>query len=109
MFEPASIALQPLRQRAGLNDRHSCCCRPGCRCAAPLNFSALRRLTQALLPGMQGQGWGRVINFSGSMEPRAVNAATAAKAALNLWSKGLSSQVAARGITVNTIALTRCL
>jgi len=72
--------------------------------AMALNFSAARRLTQALLPGMQAQGWGRVINFSGSMEPRAVNAATAAKAALHLWSKGLSSQVAAQGITVNTLA-----
>jgi 3-oxoacyl-[acyl-carrier protein] reductase len=50
--------------------------------ALALNFSAARRLTQALLPAMQAQGWGRVINFSGSMEPRAVNAATAAKAAL---------------------------
>ena len=39
---------------------------------------------------------GTVINFSGSMEPRAVNAATAAKAALHLWSKGLSSEVAGR-------------
>jgi len=72
--------------------------------AMALNFSASRRLTQALLPGMQVQGWGRVINFSGSMEPRAVNAATAAKAALHLWSKGLSSEVAAQGVTVNTIA-----
>ncbi|MBK0026857.1 SDR family oxidoreductase [Stenotrophomonas sp. S48] len=72
--------------------------------AMALNFSASRRLTQRLLPGMQAQGWGRVINFSGSMEPRTVNAATAAKAALHLWGKGLSSEVAAQGITVNTIA-----
>ncbi|KUO99778.1 3-oxoacyl-ACP reductase [Stenotrophomonas maltophilia] len=72
--------------------------------AIALNFSAARRLTQALLPGMQAQAWGRVINFSGSMEPRAVNAATAAKAALHLWSKGLSSEVAGQGITVNAIA-----
>ena len=72
--------------------------------ALALNFSAARRLTQALLPAMQAQGWGRVINFSGSMEPRSVNAATAAKAALHLWSKGLSSEVAGQGITVNAIA-----
>ncbi|MBY6281591.1 SDR family NAD(P)-dependent oxidoreductase [Stenotrophomonas maltophilia] len=72
--------------------------------AIALNFSAARRMTQALLPGMQAQAWGRVINFSGSMEPRAVNAATAAKAALHLWSKGLSSEVAGQGITVNAIA-----
>ncbi|ACF52768.1 SDR family oxidoreductase [Stenotrophomonas maltophilia] len=72
--------------------------------AMALNFSAARRLTQALLPAMQAQGWGRVINLSGSMEPRAVNAATAAKAALHLWSKGLSSALATQGITVNAIA-----
>ena len=33
-----------------------------------------------------------------------MNAATAAKAALHLWSKGLSSEVAGQGITVNAIA-----
>jgi 3-oxoacyl-[acyl-carrier protein] reductase len=71
--------------------------------AMALNFSSARQLTQALLRGMQARGWGRVINFGGSMEPRAVDAATAAKAALHLWSKGLSSQVAAQGITVNAI------
>ena len=68
-----------------------------------LNFTAVRRLTQALLPAMQKQGWGRIINFSGSMEPRAINAAISAKAALHLWSKGLSCQVAKDGITVNCI------
>jgi len=68
-----------------------------------LNFTAVRRLTQALLPAMQKQGWGRIINFSGSMEPRVINAAIAAKAALHLWAKGLSCQVAKDGITVNCI------
>jgi len=68
-----------------------------------LNFTAVRRLTQALLPAMQAQKWGRIINFSGSMEPRVINAAIAAKAALHLWAKGLSCQVAPDGITVNCI------
>lgn len=72
--------------------------------AIALNFSVARRLTQALLPPMREQGWGRIINFGGSMEPRTVNAATSAKAALHLWSKGLATEVAAQGITVNTIA-----
>lgn len=72
--------------------------------AMALNFSAARRLTQAVLPSMQTNGWGRVINLSGSMEPRAVNAASPAKAALHLWSKGLSCDVAGEGITVNAIA-----
>ncbi|MGW4093723.1 SDR family NAD(P)-dependent oxidoreductase [Nocardia sp. NPDC004750] len=72
--------------------------------ALELNFTAARRLTGALLPAMQAAGWGRVINISGSMEPRSLNAASAAKAALHIWSKGLSCEVADAGITVNCIA-----
>ncbi|MET7014237.1 SDR family oxidoreductase [Uliginosibacterium flavum] len=71
--------------------------------AFALNFTAARRLTQAVLPAMQARQWGRIVNISGSMEPRSLNAATAAKAALHLWAKGLSCDVAAQGITVNTI------
>lgn len=71
--------------------------------AFALNFTPARRITHALLPRMQAQGWGRVINISGSMEPRSLNAATAAKGALHLWAKGLAGDVAAQGITVNTL------
>ncbi|EBR8574876.1 3-oxoacyl-ACP reductase [Salmonella enterica subsp. enterica serovar Java] len=71
--------------------------------AFALNFTPARLLTQALLPGMLAQKWGRVINISGSMEPRSMNAATAAKGALHLWAKGLACDVAAQGITVNTL------
>ncbi len=52
---------------------------------------------------MRRRRWGRVINISGSMEPRSLNAATAAKGALHLWAKGLSCDIAADGVTVNTI------
>src|SRR6218665_2994025 len=38
------------------------------------------------------------------MEPRSLNAASAAKAALHIWAKGLACDVAADGVTVNTIA-----
>jgi len=68
-----------------------------------LNFTAVRRLTQAVLPGMRAQRWGRIISFSGSMEPRSMNAAIAAKAALHLWAKGLSCDIAKDGVTVNCI------
>lgn len=68
-----------------------------------LNFSAARWLADAVLPNMRTMGWGRIINISGSMEPRSSNAATPAKAALHLWSKGLSCDVAKHGITVNCI------
>jgi 3-oxoacyl-[acyl-carrier protein] reductase len=68
-----------------------------------LNFTSIRRLTTALLPDMRRRRWGRIINISGSMEPRSLNAATAAKGALHLWAKGLSCDIAADGVTVNTI------
>lgn len=71
--------------------------------AFALNFTAARLLTKALLPAMRARKWGRIINISGSMEPRGLNAAIAAKAALHLWAKGLSCDVAADGVTVNTI------
>ncbi|MBN9513817.1 MAG: SDR family oxidoreductase [Alphaproteobacteria bacterium] len=71
--------------------------------AFALNFTAARLLTKALLPAMRARRWGRIINISGSMEPRGLNAAIAAKAALHLWAKGLSCDVAADGVTVNTI------
>jgi 3-oxoacyl-[acyl-carrier protein] reductase len=71
--------------------------------AFALNFTAVRRLTQSVLPLMQARRWGRIINLSGSMEPRHLNAASAAKAALQLWSKSVSCEVASEGITVNCI------
>jgi 3-oxoacyl-[acyl-carrier protein] reductase len=71
--------------------------------AFALNFTAARLLAKALLPAMRQRKWGRIVNISGSMEPRGLNAAIAAKAALHLWAKGLSCDVAADGVTVNTI------
>jgi 3-oxoacyl-[acyl-carrier protein] reductase len=68
-----------------------------------LNFTAARRLTAALLPAMREQRWGRIVNTGGSMEPRSMNGAAAAKAALHLWAKGLSCDVAKDGVTVNTV------
>jgi 3-oxoacyl-[acyl-carrier protein] reductase len=71
--------------------------------AFALNFTAVRKLTTALLPAMRKAGWGRIVNISGSMEPRGLNAAIAAKGALHLWAKGLSCDVARDGVTLNTI------
>ena len=69
-----------------------------------LNFTSIRRLTHRLLPGMQARRWGRIVNISGNLEQRGLNAAAAAKGALHVWAKGLSCVVAKDGITVNTIA-----
>jgi 3-oxoacyl-[acyl-carrier protein] reductase len=71
--------------------------------AFALNFTAARRLSQRVLPAMRSRAWGRIVNISGSMEPRSVNAASSAKAALHVWAKGLACEVAADGVTINTI------
>ena len=68
-----------------------------------LNFFRLRELTEALVGGMQANKFGRVINLTGTREPRNLNAAHAAKAAVHVWSKGLSKVVAKDGVTVNCI------
>jgi 3-oxoacyl-[acyl-carrier protein] reductase len=68
-----------------------------------LNFEAARRLTQALLPAMQERRWGRIVNVTGSLEAKRLNAAGPAKAAMHAWAKGLSSVLGPVGITVNSI------
>lgn len=68
-----------------------------------LKFTTLRRLTNALLPGMRTRGWGRVINITGIIEPMATSAALTASAAVHAWSKGLSRDLAKEGITVNCV------
>jgi 3-oxoacyl-[acyl-carrier protein] reductase len=68
-----------------------------------LNFYRIRELTHAIVPGMRRQKWGRVVTFTGTSEPRMLNAAFTAKAAVHVWSKGLSREVAADGITVNCL------
>jgi 3-oxoacyl-[acyl-carrier protein] reductase len=69
-----------------------------------LNFTAVRRLTQACLPAMRVQQWGRIIHITGSSEPSGINAANPAKAAVHVWAKGLSRVVGRDGITVNCLA-----
>lgn len=68
-----------------------------------LNFFRLRELTHAVLPGMVERRWGRIVNLTGTSEPRMINAAFSAKAAVHVWAKGLSREVAKDGVTVNSI------
>ncbi len=68
-----------------------------------INFVRLRQLTHALLPGMIERKWGRVINITGKSEPSRMFTATPAKAAVHAWSKGLSREIGAHGITINCI------
>jgi 3-oxoacyl-[acyl-carrier protein] reductase len=71
--------------------------------ALALNFTAGRRMAGEVLPAMRQARWGRIINVTGLMEPRELNAALAAKAAFHVWAKGLSRDLASEGITVNSI------
>ena len=72
--------------------------------AMTLNFTRVRQLTHAILPGMMARKWGRIINISGKSEPFGLNAAFAAKAAIHAWAKGLSRDIGKFAITVNSIA-----
>ena len=68
-----------------------------------VNFVRLRELTHAVIPGMIAGRWGRIVNITGSSEPRGINAANSAKAAVHAWAKGLSREMAKHGITINSI------
>jgi len=72
-----------------------------------VNLSAPFHLSQRLLPPMEERGYGRIINIS-SVAPR-VNPAFSvtynmSKAGLDSFTRSLSREVAARGITVNGVA-----
>ena len=69
-----------------------------------INFTAVRKTTQALLPGMIERRWGRVVCVTGTAEPAQVNAAVAAKAGVHAWAKGLSREMGRHGITINCVA-----
>src|SRR4030095_1744008 len=69
-----------------------------------INFTAVRRLTQALLPGMIERRWGRVLCVTGSAEPSGVSAAVPAKAGVHAWAKGLSREMGKHGITINCLS-----
>ncbi|MFZ0713623.1 SDR family NAD(P)-dependent oxidoreductase [Mycobacterium sp.] len=78
--------------------------------AAAINLDAPRRLAVEFLDGMKQRGFGRVLNITGSSEPYVgksepytINAASAAKASLHIWSKSMSTAVAKYGVTVNCV------
>lgn len=68
-----------------------------------LNWKPTRRLTSIFLPDMQKQKYGRIVNLTGTQEPPAASASTAAKAAIQAWSKGLANQIGGEGITSNCV------
>lgn len=69
-----------------------------------LGFEGPRRLAKWLVPAMLDRGWGRVVNVTGAIVAKRFNAAGAAKAALESWSKMAAGTYAAQGVTVNCVA-----
>jgi 3-oxoacyl-[acyl-carrier protein] reductase len=64
------------------------------------------QITAHFLPGMRTRGWGRILvcSSSGAVQPiPALAISNTYRAGLIAWAKTLSSEVAADGVTVNTI------
>jgi len=68
-----------------------------------LNFWRIRELTHAIVPAMKKNNFGRILNLTGTSEPKILNAAFSAKAAVHVWAKGLSREMAPYGITINSL------
>ncbi len=68
-----------------------------------LKFTTVRRLTNAFLPALRRNGWGRIITVTGIVEPAGTSPALTACAAVHAWAKGLSRDLAKDGITVNCV------
>lgn len=68
-----------------------------------LNFWRLRELTHAIVPSMKANKFGRIVNLTGTSEPKILNAAFSAKAAVHVWAKGLSRELAPHNITINSL------
>jgi 3-oxoacyl-[acyl-carrier protein] reductase len=67
---------------------------------------AIISLTDRVVPGMRAQGWGRILTIasSGVIQPlAAIGISNTLRSALVGWSKTLSGEVAADGITVNML------
>ena len=72
-----------------------------------VNLFATLALTQALLPGMQARGWGRVLTI-GSVQQNTPHPQmlvyAGSKAMQHNWAVNLARQVGPQGITVNNLA-----
>jgi 3-oxoacyl-[acyl-carrier protein] reductase len=71
--------------------------------AFALNFTPPRKLAETFIDGMITRGFGRIINLTATSEPSHVSGSLTSKAAVMIWAKGLSRQVAKHGVTVNCV------
>jgi 3-oxoacyl-[acyl-carrier protein] reductase len=74
--------------------------------AYQLRVVSMRQLVEALLPSMRARRYGRIVNIGGHFEAQTtINTASVMNAARTVYSKSLSHEVGAHGITANSIAL----
>jgi 3-oxoacyl-[acyl-carrier protein] reductase len=77
------------------------------RYAMAVNFDAAYVLARALLPGMIGKGWGRIINFAGMNAIHGYNGrahVSASKHAAWGLTKALAKEFGPKGITTNIVS-----
>ena len=72
-----------------------------------MNLMTAVRVTRAVLPGMLGRGYGRIVHISSVTGPLVSNHGSsiysACKAAMTGWMRALALEVAGRGVTVNCV------
>ncbi len=74
--------------------------------AIDLNLMSVIRFCRAVVPGMQAQKWGRIVNITSTLgkEPSAPMVLSAtARAGVSAFSKSIAAELAADNITINTI------
>src|SRR5690606_11451233 len=76
------------------------------RIAFNQHLMAAQIILQAVLPGMQGSGYGRIVNVISTSvkEPiRNLGVSNTIRGAVASWSKTLASELGPSGITVNNV------
>jgi 3-oxoacyl-[acyl-carrier protein] reductase len=72
-----------------------------------MNLGTAYNVTRAVLPGMVERGWGRIVMVSSVTGPvvtyEGLSAYSAAKAGMDGLMRGVAIEVAARGVTVNSV------
>lgn len=77
------------------------------RSAFELNALSAIRLAQLVVPGMRERRWGRIVNITSISVKQPIMGlllSNTIRAGLTGWAKTLSAEVAAEGVTVNSVA-----
>jgi 3-oxoacyl-[acyl-carrier protein] reductase/(S)-1-phenylethanol dehydrogenase len=72
-----------------------------------INVDTMFHTTQAFLPGMKEHGWGRIVNMTSNAVNLVIHGFThysASKMAVIGFTRGLATELAEHGITVNAVA-----